>query len=177
MAEEKEKKKEGEEGEEEEQPKKSKKKLLIILIVVVLGGAVGAMKFLGIGPFKKAEAPAAEEAQKKEEEKQPPKPKVEVGPMVTMEPVIVNLADPSGRRYVKVTMTFELDSDAVKKEFEERLPQIKDLLITLLRSKTSAELNDPGGIFRLKEEIVSRINTLLVTGKVKRVYFTDFVIQ
>ncbi len=173
MAEEKEKK-EGEE--EEEQPKKSKKKLLIILVVVVLGGAVGAMKFLGIGPFKKAEAPATEEVQKKEE-KQPPKPKVEVGPMVTMEPIIVNLADPSGRRYVKVTMTFELDSDAVKKEFEERLPQIKDLLITLLRSKTSAELNDPGGIFRLKEEIVSRINTLLVTGKVKRVYFTDFVIQ
>ncbi len=161
-------------AEGEEKPKK-KKMFLIIIIVVVLGVGVGAMKFLGIGPFKKK---VVEEPKEKEQVvKEPPKPEVKIGPMVPMEPIIVNLADPSGRRYVKITMNFELDRDKTKEEFEKRLPQIKDILIILLRSKTSAELNDPGGIFKLKEEIISRINALLITGKVKRVYFTDFVIQ
>jgi flagellar FliL protein len=36
---------------------------------------------------------------------------------------------------------------------------------------------DMAGKQRLREEIAMRLNTFLTTGKVSKVYFTEFVIQ
>ena len=58
-----------------------------------------------------------------------------------------------------------------------RLPQIRDLIISLLGAKSFDEVRSIEGKNFLREEMLLRINSLLVTGKAKSIYFTEFVVQ
>ncbi|SDN47369.1 flagellar FliL protein [Desulfonauticus submarinus] len=114
----------------------------------------------------------------KQEEKQE-EAKQEEGPteIYTLPSFIVNLADPLGRRYLKLSMDVELKNKKVVEEMEKKLPQIKDAIILLLSSKTFADISTVKGKLELKNEIVSRMTQILGQGKVLRVYFTELVVQ
>ena len=148
-----------------------KGKLLLIgllLLILLIGGGAGAYFFL----FAKKSEEKKEEA---------PKPKVSpeaVGVMYKLEPAfIVNLADPELTMYARVSITLELSSPEVVLEVQKREPIIRDAIIEILSNKTSRELRSPEGREQLKLEIIKRINTILVQGGVRNVYFTEFVVQ
>lgn len=148
-------------------------KLLILVIPALLVG-LGGGYFIG----KSLTETAMKEEQIKEPKEEEAKVKEpSVGPMFKLDAFTVNLHEPRGNRYLKTTIQLELDSDLLKPEVEKRLPQIQDIVLALLTSKTTEELQSLEGKFRLREELLSRINALLVNGKLKRVYFTEFVIQ
>ncbi|MDK2792017.1 MAG: flagellar protein FliL [Deferribacteres bacterium] len=161
-------------SEQEAPKKKSKFKLiLIILIVLILVGGGAAAYFL---LFAKKTAETAEQntaytTVKKQADVS------SIGPLYSFESFIVNLADPGGTRYLKVTMQAELDSDKLVDEIEKRKPQIRDIILTVLSSKTYAEVSTAQGKLALKQEIIRRINLTLTTGAVKSIYFTEFVSQ
>jgi len=98
------------------------------------------------------------------------------GEFVLMEPIIVNLASEKGKRFLKISIQLEPGSPATAQEITNRLPQVKDTLITVLSSKTSEELLTVEGKFALKEQIRARINNIIASG-VKNVFFVEFVIQ
>ncbi|MBF0448334.1 MAG: flagellar basal body-associated FliL family protein [Magnetococcales bacterium] len=100
-----------------------------------------------------------------------------VGGMFKLDPFVVNLNEPRGNRYLKTTIQLEMDSEELQAELERRSAQLQDVILSLLTSKSSKELQALEGKFRLREELLSRINALLVNGVVTRVYFTEFVIQ
>jgi len=58
-----------------------------------------------------------------------------------------------------------------------RLPQMRDLLLTLFTSKLFAEIRTPEGKALLRDEIINRVNRSLRKDVVKAVYFTDFIVQ
>ncbi|MEA3240688.1 MAG: flagellar basal body-associated FliL family protein [Pseudomonadota bacterium] len=155
----------------EEGKKKSKKLLIIILVFVLLllgGGGVAVYYYFSDKP------PSAEELAKIEAEKNK---KPEFLPVFSLKPFVVNLADGKGRRYLKVSMKLELSSDELLEEVEKRQPQIRDVILTLLSSKTSDEVNSMEGKFLLREEIIKRVNTFLITGKITKIYLEEFVVQ
>ena len=92
-----------------------------------------------------------------------------------MEPFLVNLADPGRLRYLKVTLHVETNQKG--EEFQKRLPQSRDSVLTLLSSKKSRDLMTSEGKNDLREEIKEKMNQLLVESKVRNIYFTEFVIQ
>jgi flagellar FliL protein len=92
------------------------------------------------------------------------------------EPFIVNLTNTAGRSYLKVTINIEMDSGSID-EAKDRNAQIRDSIITLLSSKSYADVGSVSGKYQLRDEIAARINLILAKGKVKSVYFTEFVIQ
>jgi len=148
-----------------------KGKLLLVgllLLILLIGGGAGVYFFL----FAKKSEENKEEA---------PKPKVSpeaVGVMYKLEPAfIVNLADPELTMYARVSITLELSSPEVVLEVQKREPIIRDAIIEILSNKTSRELRSPEGREQLKLEIIKRINTILVQGGVRNVYFTEFVVQ
>ena len=150
----------------------SKKKLIIIIAVVLvllIGGGVGAFLFLSGGEEDKI-SPEQEQAELEKQAKQ-------VGPMVNIETFIVNILDDEESRYLKAAITLEVDSEAASMELTERMPQVKDAILLLVGNKTFAELNDLQGKIQLRAELLNKINGILVKGKVKRIYFTDFVVQ
>ena len=96
--------------------------------------------------------------------------------IIKFEPFIVNLLNSGGNRYLKITINIELYSGSLK-EAQGKNAQIRDSLITLLASKSYADLNNVSGKYQLRDEIAARINLILFKGSVKSVYFTGFVIQ
>ena len=92
-----------------------------------------------------------------------------------MEPFLVNLADPGQLRYLKVTLHVETHQKG--EEFEKRLPQTRDSVLTILCSKNSRDIMTSEGKNALREEIKEKMNHLLTETKVRNIYFTEFVIQ
>lgn len=169
------KKKKDEEGTEEEGGGKSKKKLIIIIAAaVVLLLAIGGGAFF----FLKPEPEPVEEV---DPGLDVPVPEItqstEVGPMIEISEFIVNIISEEGRHYVKASLTIELDKEEVVEETNKRMPQIRDAILLLVGNKTFEELHDLQGKKQLKAELVSKINSFLQAGRVKAIYFTDFVVQ
>ncbi len=101
----------------------------------------------------------------------------EVGIMYPLELFTVNLLSESGRRYLKVEMNLELEGEELEKELETKKPVLRDIIIRILSSKSLEEISTEKGKETLKEQIVSEINPRLKDGKIKNVYFVDFVVQ
>ncbi len=99
------------------------------------------------------------------------------GTLEPMDPFIANLADEDGHRYLKATLQVEFYDAVAPPEFHRRLPQARDMLLTLLSSKTFADVRSPQGKAVLREEIVNRLNTVLNEDAVKAIYFTEFIVQ
>lgn len=149
----------------------SSKKLIIIIAAVVLLAIIGggaAYFLLGgkeVKPDPEAEAAAMEASAKM------------VGPMVTIDTFIVNILDDQENRYLKAAITLEVDAQTTADEINSRLPQLQDAILLLIGNKTFGELRDMQGKMQLRAELLNRINEILSKGKVKRIYFTDFVVQ
>jgi flagellar FliL protein len=97
--------------------------------------------------------------------------------IVPLDPIIVNLIGDDGRRLMKLTMQLAMATTAGATEAQGKMPQIKDSVITLLSSRTAEELLTPDGKARLKEQVMTRVNSLLTGGAVKNVFFVEFIIQ
>lgn len=100
-----------------------------------------------------------------------------LGPLFSLETFIVNLADEGARRYLRVTMDLELEDARVSEQFAQRLPQIRDIILMILPEKNVRELQSATGRDELRREISDQINRLFQRQVVKRIYFTEFVIQ
>ncbi len=153
-------------GEQGGQKKKGSKLLLIIIAVVVLAAAGGGTFFF---LTKKSGDQKTEE--KKKEDK--PIETVNFG----LDPFVVNLNDPTGSRFLKVTIQIELANAKLLELAKAKTPQMRDAIITLLTSKSSETLIAPEGKLQLKDEITIRLNQVMGEGNVKNVFLTEFVMQ
>ncbi|MBK8421952.1 flagellar basal body-associated FliL family protein [Candidatus Villigracilis saccharophilus] len=116
------------------------------------------------------------------------------GIMVPMSTKIINLVDPGGRRYIRVTVVVEVAPDnpeyellpeeekiAYETAFEEklnsRLPIMDDTVITLLSTKTYEDLYTADGKEKLRTEILETLSEKLVDLHILSIYFTEFVVQ
>jgi flagellar FliL protein len=155
---------------------------LVLLLVLVMGGGM-FMIYTKLSPAApKAVVPEPEAAAEVIPEKAKPE---EIGAVVSMETFIVNLADPGGNRYLRVTMDLELagkpaDKSASKTagdELTKRMPQIRDAVLMILSTKRYADISTPEGKIALREEILTAVNGLLAASQITRIYFKEFVIQ
>jgi flagellar FliL protein len=147
-----------------------------VAIVLIIGVGVGAYF---VGARTVTSTPVAEPTAKMET---PPPRTVdnkvdELGPLVPINEFLINLLDKDNSRYLKATMTLEVDSKATAEEIEARMPQIRDAILLLTSNKTFVELHDLQGKMQLRAELIGQLNTLLTKGQVKHIYITNFVIQ
>jgi flagellar FliL protein len=132
----------------------------IVLLLVVGGGGAGYYFFMK-APAKKTVAQV-----------QPV-----IGTIYPMEPFIINLQDNQGERYLKLVMQLEISDPVGVKELDLLKPKMRDNILDLLSAKTYKELMDVGGKQRLREEIMMRLNSIVTTSKITKIYFTEFVVQ
>jgi flagellar FliL protein len=83
----------------------------------------------------------------------------------------------SGRRFLVVKMNLEEDSEELTPELDRKTPLVRDIIISILSSKTVEEITTAKGKEKLKEEIITQLNKHLSDGQIRHVYFTEFVIQ
>jgi flagellar protein FliL len=154
--------------------KRGKKRLILIagILLFVVAGA-GSVFFLAPGLLKKVPLLGAGEASKEEKKRAPAKH----GHIYSLDPLIVNLADTDPSRYLKIRIDIESLEGKENKEITDRMPRLRDAILTLLSIKTYRDIYESEGKKKLKEEIIERVNQSWGGFQAKAVYFTEFVIQ
>ncbi len=153
------------EVQEKEIKKFNKKKLLIFLMIgIFIIIVAGSMVFL-MG-FKK-------ESEKEAKERYNPKNTV----LYQMEPIVVNLFDPTGKRYLQLRLTLELLNKKLEEEIKAREPQIMDIIISTLSSKTPEEVLQPEAKEMIKQELLGKINTSFGKEIVLNIYITQYIVE
>ena len=140
----------------------------ICLISLLVFGEVEAQE-------EPAEGEKVEGQDSVEKEKQEEKTKKDV--MFHLEPFIVNLARSQGSRFLKITVSLEMSSPAVRSDLEKNIQKLTDSILLLLSTKSFDDVYSVQGKFTLKGEITTRVNQFLTVGQVKGAYFTEFLIQ
>ncbi len=152
------------------------KTVLIIaaVVLVLIFGATGGGFYMMWSKLSSLEtAQAGEEEEAEVEEAETPA----IGVIFPLETFIVNLADDGGKRYLRVTMNLELKVADMEAEFNQRLPQIRDVILTVLPNKKFEDIRTVDGKLGLRNEIISRLNQILKEESVSNIYFTEFVVQ
>lgn len=108
---------------------------------------------------------------------------------------VINLADPSTRRYLRVALYLEfipkdpnfyflrgeertkVQEEFIAKEVSPLSPVIEDTITSILTGKTAGDIFTMGGKAKLKQEIKDTLNSLILGLRVANVYFTEFLIQ
>lgn len=109
-------------------------------------------------------------------------PAIVEGPLLSVEPMTVNLA---AGQYLRLGVSFQMTDayeDAVEgehggEEFAHHdASRVQDLLISTLGGRSAADLGDAAGRSEVKEELLHAVDEVF-DGAVMEIYFTEFVIQ
>jgi flagellar FliL protein len=168
-------------------PKKSGVKKLAILAGVIVVQVIASyflQRTLLFPTAQTAEAGIVEtkpskkgfEKESKRAESKHPKDSEMASELVMLDEIIVNPAQTAGRRFLAVTIGFEVEGEE-RNIIENRKPLIRDDLIGLLSSKTITQLADITYRDTLRAEIRSKIEEELSPLPVARVVFTGYVLQ
>lgn len=158
----------------EEAPSKKKKLILFGGVGLVLLLAVGGGAAFMLGMFDSAPPAPAGEAAMPEGAVPPPSRDVV---FYDLPEVTVNLSTTGRATYLKVRISLEVaDADTVE-AIEPFLPRVLDAFQVYLRELRPADLEGSAGLFRLKEELLRRINSAVYPARVDGVLFKEILVQ
>ena len=157
----------------------NKKKLIMILIpLLLIFGAAGALYFTGMadkimGLFhkKEAAAPVLEDTGK------PGQPAPQAV-FYDLPEILVNL-NSNGRKqnFLKIRVSLELESPLDVPKIESVMPRIIDNFQVYLRELRIEDLQGSAGLLRLREELLTRVNSSVKPAKVNDVLFKEMLVQ
>lgn len=151
-------------GKKEKDKVKGKGKIIIIILLLIVLGAGG---FFGYRIF------AANNANKK--------PATTTDKSVStytfgLDEVLVNLMDEGSTRFIKIQVYIGYDNKKLTTELTENKAVLRDMVISVLRTKKAEDFS-PDGIDKIKKELLSKINPLLSKGQATNIYFYDILVQ
>ena len=180
-----------EQTEEEAKPKKSSNMLMIIIIVVlvliIIIGGIFAFMLMG-DDEEDVSAPAPQQQERAATQTKrtgssnsnnydDSRSLSDIGVLYPLDTFTVNLKSDSGRRYLKVTMSLELEGEELSLELDSKTPVLRDRIIRILSSKTLEEISSKKGKKKVEMQIMDTLNAMIKNGRIKGIYFTEFVIQ
>ena len=172
---------EGAEGEEAEAGgKKGKKKLIFIVgVVVALLAIVGGLFAAGIiggggkGPDGKPKQSSEEAAASAAAAIAASKPVY-----YELPEFLVNLNSSTGHvSFLKMSVTLELRDQLAVATMDANKPRIMDIFNTYLRELHASDVQGSAGIYRLRTELLSRLNSTIEDGSVKDILFGEIIVQ
>jgi flagellar protein FliL len=102
-------------------------------------------------------------------------------PQVTyndVDDLLVNIQSPdSTPAYLKLSVSLELDNDLEKTGVTALMPRIKDQFQAYLRELRVDDLKGSGGVLRMKEELLRRVNVAAAPYKVRDVLLKQMIVQ
>jgi flagellar FliL protein len=145
----------------------------IVLFVVMLA-VMGGGSFMVVQKIIRPKV-APEEVTTEETLPSVPEP----GELFVIEDLVINPAGTRASRFLRVAAALEypVTEKELGAELEQRRFQLRDLLITEFSSRTLDELVDAQVKEEIREELLSRLNRNVNTGKLTNLYFTEYVIQ
>jgi flagellar FliL protein len=152
-------------------------KLFIIIgaaaIVVLLGGA-GLYFFLSSSSAPAVDAEGAATA-----DEQAAAAAAGHTFIFNLPPMIVNLHDENGQSgaFMKLTIALEVANQEMMLEIQPRMAKVVDAFQIYLRELRRSDLEGSAGVYRLKEELLRRVNVAIYPSRVESVLFKEILVQ
>jgi len=127
----------------------------------------------GLVAFKTMTAKPAKPHESKPE---PPKRQV-TGPVIALDPFVVNLNEPGSARYLKVTMQAELANAAAVKVFEKSKQLIRDEMLRYLSGLKVADTLGPENKDHIRDDLEAAVAEVIGEDRIHRMIFAEFVVQ
>lgn len=161
------------EVQETENVPQKKKKLVFLIVVAVAVLLLGGAGFFAYTKMMAPPPPAADGHGGAEEKHAAAPENVIYG----LQPFVVNLADPKGKRYLKVKIELEVTSKEAVGRLEKLDAKLRDSVIMLLTSLTFEDVMTPEGKLRIRDELLDRFNQTVKPERINSIYFSEFVVQ
>jgi flagellar FliL protein len=152
--------------------RKSKKKLIMIGAAALLlaGGGGGGWYFM----HKKA----GHEGEAGKEVAAPKKPPA----FVDLKEMMVNLAGQNTSQmerthFLKLKVALEIADPKLAAEIQPLLPRVEDSFQVYMRELRMSDVEGSAGVYRLKEELLRRVNIALHPAKVEAILFKELLVQ
>ncbi|MBL7202888.1 MAG: flagellar basal body-associated FliL family protein [Desulfobacteraceae bacterium] len=152
----------------------SKKGFILAISFLIVAMGVGAGLFVF---WDKVSGTVPETVESTEEVAEKKDVKVTIKSLLSLDTFVVNLADPGGRRYLRITMTLELKDKDFDAEAKKNVPQMRDRILLILPAKNFKDIRTASGKESLRKEIIAQLNPLLDKNEITNLYFQEFVIQ
>lgn len=131
--------------------------IFLVMIIIAAGTSYGVMTYFN-------------------SDKEPEPEKPEFGPTYTLGEFTVNLSGSGGYQFIKSSIVVGVSKKDVISELEKRSPQLRDAIISIMREASINQIEEPGAK-DIKKEVKSGLNSILQTGKISDVWFTQLVVQ
>lgn len=95
---------------------------------------------------------------------------------IAIDNLILNPANSNGSRFLIATLVLDADESA-RGELEARDAEARDLLLSVLATRTVEELSDISLREEIREDLRAVLNAMLGRDAVHRIFFPQFVIQ
>ena len=93
-------------------------------------------------------------------------------------PMTVNLNTDDGvARFMKLTIALEVADEEVMTEIQPRMAKVVDAFQVYLRELRISDLEGSAGIYRLKEELLRRVNLAIFPAQVESILFKEILVQ
>jgi flagellar FliL protein len=131
--------------------------------VVVIAAVVGAVAFFQ--PFSgESESGVTENAQETS--------------FYDLPEILVNLSQQDKRsQFLKLKIALEISDRDASSALEPVMPRVLDTFQIYLRELRTDDLEGSAGIYRLKEELLRRVNLAIRPHKVDRILFKEIIVQ
>jgi flagellar FliL protein len=94
-----------------------------------------------------------------------------------VESLLVNPTGTSGKRYLSTSIGLEVVNKPAAEALASKDLQVRDLLISILSSRSVAQLTSSVEREQMRKDIQTRLNKMLGNETLSAVYFVDYVMQ
>jgi flagellar FliL protein len=144
-----------------------KRLVLIAAAAAVIAGGAGAYWFLkpnaAGGSVPEAQASAGKPAA-----------------FVELREMVINLSPEPNQdraRFLKLKISLEVTEPKSVPGIQPLLPRVEDTMQVFMRELRASDLEGSAGVYRLREELLRRVNVALYPAKIEAVLFKDIVVQ
>lgn len=99
------------------------------------------------------------------------------GPIVSLQPFVVNLDEPGQSRYLKVTLQFEVVKGDAQALIEKNSQVIRDAILSHLSGLKLGDTLGAAAKDKLRVELIKKLEEIVGEHKVRRMFFQEFVVQ
>jgi flagellar FliL protein len=99
---------------------------------------------------------------------------------VDLREMTMNLAGEPGQdrpRFLKLKVALEVKDAKIVPEVQQMLPRVEDILQVFVREMRPSDLEGSGGMYRLREELLRRVNIAVAPSRVDAVLFKEIILQ
>lgn len=82
-----------------------------------------------------------------------------------------------GQSFMKVTVALEVQNEATMNQIQPRMAKVVDAFQVYLRELRPSDLQGSAGIYRMKEELLRRVNVAVAPAQVQAILFKEILVQ